>query len=328
MHQFTDNEALAKRYLLGLLSPEEVARFEQRYFADDSLFEEMETVEDQLVDAYVRGELNANDRNQFESALSNSKRLAERVQLGRVLAKRISITDLPRPIPVPEPSRWRAFLASLFTDFRSFATAAMVLLLLLGGVLMTIAWFRSREELRRLNTQRAQLEQQQQDLAQRVEQLQANANRLNGEVQSANAERDRLNQELRKTEEELANVRRQSGTSAVVAVTLFPGPSRGAGGEPDLTVPKKPATVRLNLALDNDQYPRYSVSIESPDRRVVVAQRDLSAKGPASQRTIALQFPSTKLSAGEYAVTVSGLTPSGTYVPVFSYGLRVSRREP
>ena len=326
MHQHTDNEALAKRYLLGLLSPEEGARFEQRYFADDSLFEEMETVEDQLIDAYVRGELNTSDRKQFESALMNSNRLAERVRFGHVLTKRLSVKDVPQPVPAPRPARWREFFAPFFTDPRRLATATMVLLVLVGAGVITSAWLRSREELRRLNAERAQLEQTQRTLSEKVRQLEADASRLNSEVQTANGERDRVNQELAKTEEELANVRRQSGTLPAIPATLFPGPSRSTGGEPDLTIPRKPSIVRLNLVLDNDQYPRYSVSVESPDRRVVYAPKNLSAKGPPSQRSIALQLPSSKLTASEYAVTVSGLTPSGTYVPVFSYSLRVSKR--
>ena len=325
MQQLTDNEALAKRYLLGMLSPEEGEHFEQRYFADDSLFEEMETVEDQLIDAYVRGQLNASEREQFENALKISKRLAERVRFGRILAKHVSVREAPQPVPEPIPATWRTFFASFFTTPQRLAVPAMVLLIVVGAPLLTIAWLRSRAELKQLNAERAQLEQTQRTLTDRVKQLEAEQKGLTNEAQTAKSERDRVNQELKNTEDELADVRRQLGTSAIITATLFPGGSRSTGSAPDVTIPTKPSTVRLNLVLDYDKYPRYAVSIESADRRVAVAQKELKAKGSSSQRSITPQFPSTRLRAGDYAVTVSGLTPSGTYTPVFNYSLRVSK---
>ena len=46
-----------QQYLLGRLPEEAEAELERRYLADDALFEELLAIEDDLRDAYVRGEL-------------------------------------------------------------------------------------------------------------------------------------------------------------------------------------------------------------------------------------------------------------------------------
>lgn len=48
------------------MSEEDQAWFEECYFADDVLFERLLSVEDELINGYVKGELNDIDRKRFE----------------------------------------------------------------------------------------------------------------------------------------------------------------------------------------------------------------------------------------------------------------------
>ena len=57
-----DREESAIRYLLGGLSESERTSLEEKFFADDKEFEELEIAEGELVDRYVRRELSAADR--------------------------------------------------------------------------------------------------------------------------------------------------------------------------------------------------------------------------------------------------------------------------
>src|SRR5688500_20133118 len=93
---------MAMRYLLGSLPEEERTRLEQQFFSDDQVFEELEIAEDELIDGYVRAELSTDDRRQFEKLLV-SPRLAERVELARILAKKVSQSTRP-PQPITTPS--------------------------------------------------------------------------------------------------------------------------------------------------------------------------------------------------------------------------------
>ena len=97
MKEHTDNQTLAKQYLLGTLSDVEVDRLEERYFSDNYLFEEIGIAEDELIDAYVRERLSSPEREQFEKVLSRSPRLSERVHYGRLLRERAStrLAELP-----------------------------------------------------------------------------------------------------------------------------------------------------------------------------------------------------------------------------------------
>lgn len=53
-------------YLLGELSDEEQTNFEIRYLADDSLFEQMLLIRQDLIDGYIRHHLDAQTREKFE----------------------------------------------------------------------------------------------------------------------------------------------------------------------------------------------------------------------------------------------------------------------
>ena len=44
----------AKRYLLGQMSEQEVIEFEAQYFSNDDLFEEMTSVENEMIDSPLR----------------------------------------------------------------------------------------------------------------------------------------------------------------------------------------------------------------------------------------------------------------------------------
>jgi hypothetical protein len=60
------DDTLLTRYLLGELSQSECDRLEQDCLADDRLFEQLEAIEAELTDDYVRGTLRGQKRRQFE----------------------------------------------------------------------------------------------------------------------------------------------------------------------------------------------------------------------------------------------------------------------
>src|SRR5437867_10404414 len=83
------------QYLLGeLRDDEERARFEQRLLADEKLYEELLIAEDELMEAYLSGELSAGDKARFEEPFLASPRRRERVEnlsaLREVLTRRPS----------------------------------------------------------------------------------------------------------------------------------------------------------------------------------------------------------------------------------------------
>ena len=73
-HQQYD-EQLVTRYLLGSVPEAEAERLDELSFADEEFANRLAAVENDLVDAYVHGELAAEARDRFQSYyLSTSRR--------------------------------------------------------------------------------------------------------------------------------------------------------------------------------------------------------------------------------------------------------------
>ena len=108
-------EAL-QRYVLGDLSDAERAELEEKYFADDELFDQLVEVENDLVDAYVDGTLTPADRKKFEERFMTTSERRDRVAFARALRQRMKVR--PR-------TRWWLAVAASFAIL-GFATAWLV----------------------------------------------------------------------------------------------------------------------------------------------------------------------------------------------------------
>ena len=318
-----DKEAVETRYLLGKLSDSEAALLEERYFAEEGVFDEIETAEDDLVDAYVRGSLTAEDRKRFEEKLSRSARLAERVEFARLLSKAASPSKVVHEEPA-KASWWQNLFVFSWAPNAALGSAVAVgLLLIVLGTPAAFVWLRLRDE-RRLAAERAVIEQQRQQLERRLSEQQAKTNQAETDLQNSKAEEERLQQELEAAKEQLARTFPQ--TTALASITLFATSSRGPGSRNVLTVPSTASTIQLKVVLDSDDYASYQATIKAPDDRVILDKAGLRPRPSGQARIIVWQFSSRLLSPGQYVVSVSGLTPSGTYEPVAEYPVRVTKK--
>jgi anti-sigma factor RsiW len=82
-------------YLLGRLAEDEAELLEDRYFVDPAAYAELQAVEDELIDAYVRGELPGAERAQFERLFLPSAARRNRIGMARHL-NRLVQRGLPR----------------------------------------------------------------------------------------------------------------------------------------------------------------------------------------------------------------------------------------
>lgn len=91
-----------REYLLGQLAGEQQSHFEERLLTDDDVFEELEIVEDELVDEYLREELTPADRAGFESHFMAAQEHRDKLAFARAFRK--SLTNkvgLPGQAPSP-----------------------------------------------------------------------------------------------------------------------------------------------------------------------------------------------------------------------------------
>src|SRR6185295_19025813 len=111
------------QFLLGRLPPGEREVMEERLFTDDSLHERFETAADDLIHAYLSGELPEQERADFETHFLASPRRRERLAFVRDLAA--AVERIAPPAGAPETP---AAPESTLGRWRAWAIAASVLL--------------------------------------------------------------------------------------------------------------------------------------------------------------------------------------------------------
>jgi hypothetical protein len=319
----TNEQAVERRYLLGTLADDERRLFEEMYFQDDNAFAEIEFAEDDLVDAFVRKQLAADDHERFERIVENSPRLLSRVEFARMLRQR-SVSQAQVTANTSSEAGWsRSRLKSyfVFQPVFQFALAGMAVLFLTASLILGLNWWRLRWESRQLVAERSTLETQKQELAQQLASQKTRTDQLDAEMQNARKTNEQLNQELQETKDQLSNT--QSTFPVAPAFTLMPSGIRG-GDSPELVLSSRAREIQLRLALENDDYASYQVTIKSPGG-VPWSRSNLRAAGRRSARVVSVRVPSSKLPQGEYNVTVSGRSPTGDNQFVASYPFRVKK---
>lgn len=282
------------RYLLGDLAEEERRRLEDAYFADDQLFEELEATETDLIDAYLRDELPADDHARFEAHFLSSPRRRARVDLARRLLK-------VGRAPVPSPgSGWRAAIARWRRrPVLVPALAAAALLLVVAGT-----WWTWRSAPGQAPSLPVQQEAQNVAPAPPTE-------ASGGRAPSRPTRSDRPTP--------------AAPSMGPIALVLVPGLTRAPGGGSTLVLPASESTVRIRIEYEGDAHAAYSAAIRTPGGALVWSQSGLKPTGPGEKSAI-IAIPVASLSPGDYALTLTAIEPGRAPEDVADYAFRVVRR--
>ena len=270
------------RYLLGTLSEEERAKLEERYFADDKDFEEIEIAEEELIDRYVRGELTAAERTEFQQTVVRSPRLMERVEFAKLFADRLR----PAPAVTTVKRRWWERFSTGSGPQLSLAFSAALVLLAFGVLLF--GWWQLQQQSRRLAAQQAALDQRQRELDKQAAEL---AQR----VQPTPTETPIVPQEPAP----------QPG-AALAAFTLFPGGTRSTSGSTDLRIRSGTSEVQLTLNLRAMDHSSYRVILNSPDRQNIFSKSSLKPHVTNNRGALTFRIPAQKLPPGDYYLSLFG----------------------
>ena len=308
----------------------------------DGEFEELAIAEEELIDAYLRNELSADERKLFANALHGSSELRERLHFASLLLKEVSSTPQPQTLVSQidhssHPSevafrslrKWRHFFGPSFMPKPAFrlALAACVVLILLGGAALLAGWMNLRRESQRLAAERTTLEQQQQALEKSAAEQQSRSAQLTAEIltERQQLEDDRKRLELRRVQ--IAGEQTSSRTSVATLAHLFlpPGLTRGAGPPKELRIQPGVAKIKLELGLEAVDYARYQALIKTARNVELYQQRNL--KPTRSSKAVALKVSASSLPAGDYTVYLSGTTSSGATEVVGEYSFRVIRKQ-
>jgi hypothetical protein len=159
-NQATDSDELIQ-YLLGKLGPERLEHLEQRILLDDDFHREIEIAEDELLDSYVQGKLDAEDRRFFESNFLASGLRRQKLRFALALKRKIDSEEI---------SQHQAHVGASVNRY-AYAFAAA---LLLAGILGFIN-YRLTRQLKEAHAQASILNRELEDARRHNSSLRSNA---------------------------------------------------------------------------------------------------------------------------------------------------------
>jgi hypothetical protein len=319
-------ENLIHRYLLGELAEIDQTSFERELLADRDKFDEVWSVEDDLIDSYVRGEMSGAERERFEKHYLGSQLHRERVAIARLFLESIdppagevieaSETNpvASRPSKFPAPRRW---LQPAFGAVLVLAT----FFLIFGAVWMWIERARLTEQIAKIQneaqTEGYSLKRREQELSSR-----------NRELEKEIADGRQRSEQLRA---ELEQLRRQSQSrpSAIYFHLLRPASLRGENAPPPPTIRLLNGNVRFWMELESKDHQSYRIKLQTvAGREILLSNVALAAAAIPAQPAgrgeyfAELTIPAKKLAKGEYVIILFGQTPDGRSEEIDRYFFR------
>jgi anti-sigma factor RsiW len=293
------NEKLIVQYLLGELTEERRNEIEDRAFQSKEYMQEILNVESDLIDDYVRGEIPAGRRSEFEKYFLASAERRRKVEFARAL---VTVTDETRSETSHSESQVSSFKVNPLVAFiRSlnpagvFAFACAALIVVGGAAWLVTDVIKLRSQLDQLQAERKTQEQQRKELEQQLADERSRNEALAAQLGQPKKEDVPVPVPQSKPE--------QPERSAILALTLLPGLARGEGTAPKLTLKPDVQTIRLNVVIDpQDVYPKFSAEVRGPR-----GERVLSQTVRGGRKIISLSLRATRLSVGRYEVVVKGI---------------------
>jgi hypothetical protein len=282
----TSKDLRLTQYLLGQMSETERVEIEDRFFADDALFEYLAAIETELIDAYVRGELPEPDRLR---RLLGSPRLRARIAVARRLNERAVMftapavsaagpantsRKTPAPGSAPREQGQKPIAGVPAKKTTSPVTAAIAAgLVLVAGV---AGWWA----------------------------FQSKSPQVSAGIAAPSAPTEGRPIALSMPAAPPPVLVLVSATPGPVALVLAPGSASTRETSAMLTKPEGADVLRIQIDHHGSGYERYAVVI-TRERERIWAETAAAPRAPGASGTI-VQFPAGTLAAGDYLVTLSG----------------------
>jgi hypothetical protein len=282
-----DDERLI-RYLIGSLDEQDSERCDELSITDGRFADRLRAVEDDLVDAYARGELSGVRLEQFRSAYQASPARRDKVRFAEALFER-----QPALISAASPAVRRVRLAP------GWAMAAAALLVVGSGYLLF------------QQTRTAPVQQ-----AVAPEPVRAPASPQDTPLPP------------RTEVSPLPSASPAAPTPApVLAFTLLP-PTRGVGAPPIVTMTRGAREADFHVVLESDDFQSYGVALKDPGAdRVMWRSGRLNATTLSGNRVVVVRLDNaTSLPPRNYVLELTGLPAAGEAELVASYPFQLVLR--
>jgi hypothetical protein len=292
-----DDRMLAS-YLLGMLPAAEAERLDEMSVTDDDFVLRLSAAENDLVDAYVRGDLDADSMERFRATYMASPLRLEKVDFARTL---YVLDQRSAPIAAASAGRalgksfWQRFVAPRLLPVWGLAAVALAAV----ALYVTIENGRLRTALNSTQSEKAVLSR---------------------EVDLQRSAAAKAQKELEQARTSQANL---DGYKAV-ALLLMPA-TRGVGRLPTISVPSGTDLVVLSLGLESADFKSYRAELKDRSRQQVLWQSGrLQPTSQAGGEFVSITFPARLLGSENYVVELTGLRANDAAVLAGNYVFRAT----
>lgn len=351
---------MLKQYLLDNVSDEDRQTIEQRFLQDDSFYDEMLALEDELYFDYRQNRLSARERAAFERKFLQSAEDREKsdfaaafLQATAALAEEKAAFE-SKIVEKSSSASWRHSLAAFFNfsnPAMKYGLAAASVLLLLGAIGFFIQNANEPDEIANLeNKQREQRRQEpvaaqkgdrQTQLGRPLEnekpQTPPDENRTR-ETEAERAQIDKEIDEARRTNQSPQKAFPQPPKNqtqppverrSIAALILSPGFFNRSGGQEMSRVTLSPAvkSLQLNLSLKNaGDFGSYRAAIRKVDDGTEIwSSANLKPLEKSDKKFVLLVIPAKNLQRADYEISLSGVSDAGEAEEIANYYFSVAK---
>jgi hypothetical protein len=326
MIEKTENGNLITRYFFGELNEEEESRIELQFLTDARFFEQMLSVEEALIDDYVRGQLPESERKKVEEFLQSSRRLEREINLVERLIgdlAKTKSTEIKKTAATraARPSFWRSLLVfPHIQDSAKRVSFAFLLLLAAFGLGLAI-W--NQHKLSQIETKHAELEKRNQELEERLASQGDDNDKLGQRIEEMRRKNDQLEQEVAALNESRSKTSVNDYLTLALTMQAF---TRGAGGEELKVVRIGAGTKWLEIKIDTGEsdFKSYNAKIETFEGRLVWSKDDLKPSR-ANPGRISITLQASIFSNEDYNLTLKGLRANNSTAEIGYYSFRVKK---
>ena len=319
------SDELITQYLLGSLSEVDTERFDELSISDDHFADLLRAAENDLVDAYVHGELSGAKLEQFKSHYLAGPMRRAKVDFSEAFhsfvepkrAAAIQGGTLPATAENEKHRGW--FSGLVFPRKRRLAlqwsmALAVLIVVVIGGWLVF--------ENQRQRQQLAQTPAEQN--AVREHEQESRPTTTPADTGSREAEQQRAQVQSNKPERPLGQA--QSSPSAGVSIASFvlTPQMRGAGQIQAISVPPDTGYVSMRLELEPNDFPSFRVALlNQSNDQTLWRSRLLKARARGSSKALDISFSARLLTPKVYVLRVTGVKVAGASETIGDYPFRV-----
>jgi cell division protein FtsB len=314
-NRFYNEESLV-RYLLGQLSEEEQMRIEEKYFDDQEWFAQLEVIESELIDSYIRHQLSEKDCQSFENFFSQLPERRRKIAFAQAFQLFVEQKKEPQSIKEKAPL-YRTFLHFIGHNRLSFASLVLVLLLLPGCFWLVFDNMQLRNRLQQVQTGASEIEKREQDLQEKLRQERQQVEQL---------AKDLENERNRQVAQDPSNPELPSPLAQIVSFILTSDTVRSSGGIKKLEISPATQTIRFIMSFTSDENKEVFATMKRVGSEDILQRAQLKTQTKGSKSQVIWSLPAKSLDKADYMIILNGKDENGATVDIERYAFRVIKK--